>query len=520
MGVPVKTPSAAFGGRAFVEKLLAICFWLVVWQVASVLVGSSLLLPGPVQVVRALVDGIVTAEFWSSVAFSFSRIATGFAVSLFLALVLAVGAWRCRALRALLAPAVSFIKSVPVVCIIVLLLMWAGAAGVSSLAVGLMVFPMVYAACLEGLTQTDASVAGGLRLLGVGPWRRVRYYYLPAVMPYLSSAARVVVGVAWKSGVAAEVIGIPDGSIGEGIYSAKIGLETADLFAWTFAIVAMSAVCERLFFALMGLVGRTARRVRVPRRITCSRTDCSVVGLPVGAAPAHVRFSDVSFSYGEPSLGDSASIGSRSAGEVIRGLSLDVAAGERLCVMGPSGVGKSTLLDLACGLLRPTSGTVESAFPAGRVFQEDRLLGQMSAWQNVVLVAVGNVARSRRADTNAPDAGRLDAGPARTDLSCMKRELDELIGCDSDTVTPDQMSGGMRRKAALVRALVAPGGAAVLDEPFAGLDEASRQAALALIERYLDGRTLIVATHDARDAEALGARMLTLGGAPAAPSGL
>ena len=78
-------------------------------------------------------------------------------------------------------------------------------------------------------------------------WKQVRYIYIPAVLPYLISGCRTALGMSWKSGVAAEVIGIPEGSIGEQLYYSKLYLDTAGLFAWTFVIIIVSAVFERIF---------------------------------------------------------------------------------------------------------------------------------------------------------------------------------------------------------------------------------------------------------------------------------
>lgn len=190
---------------------------------------------------------MITVAFWGALGFSFARIAGGFVIAFILALVCGTLSWKCELFREFLHPLVMFMKSVPVVCIIVLLLVWTGAANVSIIAVALMVFPPVYFSYLEGLQQTSDSMKEILTIFNVKRFWRIRYYYLSTVMPYLISASKVVVGIAWKSGVAAEVIGIPNGSIGAGIYSAKIGLSTADLFAWTFVIVALSALCEKLF---------------------------------------------------------------------------------------------------------------------------------------------------------------------------------------------------------------------------------------------------------------------------------
>ena len=86
------------------------------------------------------------------------------------------------------------------------------------------------------------------------PWiRRIRYIIMPQLSPYLISAGRVTAGMAWKAGVAAEVIGVPSGSIGEKLYNAKIYLNTPDLFAWTIVIIVISFVFEKCF---LGIVSR------------------------------------------------------------------------------------------------------------------------------------------------------------------------------------------------------------------------------------------------------------------------
>ena len=110
-----------------------------------------------------------------------------------------------------------------------------------------MVLPIVYFNVLEGMKSTDRKLLEMAEVFAI-PWgRRMRYLYLPQVKPFLLSACRTALGISWKAGIAAEVIGIPDGSIGERLYEAKIYLDTADLFAWTLVIVLLSALFEKLF---------------------------------------------------------------------------------------------------------------------------------------------------------------------------------------------------------------------------------------------------------------------------------
>lgn len=88
------------------------------------------------------------------------------------------------------------------------------------------------------------------------PAKRVRYLYVPAALPYFRSACTVGLGLCWKSGVAAEVIGLPNGSIGDALYRAKITLSTGELFAWTFVIILLSAAFEKLFLRALDAVSR------------------------------------------------------------------------------------------------------------------------------------------------------------------------------------------------------------------------------------------------------------------------
>ena len=447
-----------------VKYALAAAFWIAAWQVLAWVVGNQILLAGPVDVIATLARDCTTSAFWLAIGFSLARIASGFAIAFTLAIVASIVAWRLSAFEALLAPLVTFVKSVPVVCIIVLLLVWTGAANVSVVAVALMVFPPVYFSTLEGLKQTSEDMRQMLDVFAVSPLGRLRYYYLPAVMPYIVSAAKVVVGIAWKSGVAAEVIGIPGGSVGAGIYSAKIGLDTARLFSWTAAVVGLSALSEKLFLGMLSAITKRGATVKAASRSA---------GSP--AQPAAILFRDVRFDYGDD--------------VVINGFTHIFEQGGRYCLMAPSGAGKSTLLNLACGLLTPSDGTLERPERVSRSFQDDRLLAQLSAWDNILLVS-----------------GSL----SQADRDLLKFDLDEMLGFDSAKLAIGECSGGMKRKVALVRALAADGAALLLDEPFAGLDEDSRTDAIAFINRHLRKRTLIVATHDHDDVAFLNAELVRL----------
>jgi NitT/TauT family transport system permease protein len=257
--------------RGVLRRAGAVAFWLLVWQLVSMAVGSELLLAGPVTVIVRLAQLVPTAAFWSTVGFSLARIAAGFAVAFLLGLVLGLLAQRWHALAELLAPAVSFLKSVPIVCVIVLLLMWVGSVRVSAIAVFLAVFPAIYFSVLEGRLAADPRLGELLRVMGVPGWRRFLADIWQQLLPYLVATCRNACGMAWKAGVAAELIGSPRGSMGERIYQSKLLLETGDLFAWTIVVVALSWVCEKAFLALLRSTGGWALAASVPRAAAAQR---------------------------------------------------------------------------------------------------------------------------------------------------------------------------------------------------------------------------------------------------------
>ena len=162
----------------------------------------------------------------------------------------ALAAWK-QWFRGLLAPLVAAVKTVPVASFIILALVWLNSRSLSLFISALMVLPPVYLNVLEGICRTDRRLLEMARVFRVPLGRRLRGIYLPQVMPYFRTAVSLGLGLCWKAGAAAEIIGLPAGSMGERLYTAKVYFQTADLFAWTVTIVAVSVVFERLFLALV-----------------------------------------------------------------------------------------------------------------------------------------------------------------------------------------------------------------------------------------------------------------------------
>lgn len=242
-------------------RLWAVIFWLAVWQLAAMGLArayphGSLLLASPAAVLYRLGQLAVTAAFWQTVGWSAARIFVGFLLSTLLAVLLAaLAAWK-NGVGELLAPLVAVIKAVPVASFIILALVWLNSRSLSLFISALMVFPPVYLNVLEGIRRTDGQLLEMARVFRVPFSRRLRYIYLPQIMPYFRTAVSLGLGLCWKAGAAAEVIGLPAGSVGERLYTAKVYFQTPDLFAWTVTIVAVSVLFERLFLILTDWAAR------------------------------------------------------------------------------------------------------------------------------------------------------------------------------------------------------------------------------------------------------------------------
>lgn len=163
-------------------------------------------------------------------------------------LLLATVSYRYRLAEEILRPFMVFCKAVPVAVFAVLLLIWWGASPLAVAVCFLVVFPNIYLNTLEGLKSADAELIEMAEVFRLPFATRFFYIYRPALKPFLLSAFQLSLGMSWKSGVAAEVIGTPLHSIGGALYLAKIYLDTADLFAWTAVIIVLSVLFEKIVF--------------------------------------------------------------------------------------------------------------------------------------------------------------------------------------------------------------------------------------------------------------------------------
>ena len=229
--------------KHFFRRAGAVVFWLAVWQCAAMAIGQEVFLVSPVQALRTLLELLPQAAFWRRVGFSSGRILLGFG--------LGAAAGTLLAAAAELSPLADTLLATPVASFIILALVWVRGSSLSVLISFLMVLPVLCGAVRTGIRGADVQLREMARVFRLPLGRRLRAIWLPAVLPAFRQGCSVALGICWKSGIAAEVIGLPNGSIGDALYRAKITLSTGELFAWTFVIILLSTGFEKLFLALL-----------------------------------------------------------------------------------------------------------------------------------------------------------------------------------------------------------------------------------------------------------------------------
>lgn len=438
------------------RKTGIIIFWLIIWLILALVVDNPILLGTPWTVFLRLLELAVQLNFWQTIAISLLRIGAGFLLGFLSALFLAGLSLRFPMVEDLLNPLMSLTKTVPVASFVVLLLIWWGSSVLAVAISFLVVLPNIYLNTLEGLKSADGKLLEMAKVFHISSGNRFFYIYRPALRPFLESGMKISLGMCWKSGVAAEVIGTPSNSIGGQMYLSKIYLDTAGVLAWTAVIILLSLCFEKL---VLGMTHRFFGWNPKPSQGRLGRLadDRGIPGKPSGERNRLV-LSHVSKFYGTQN--------------VLSDMSIVYESGNTYYLTSPSGSGKTTLLRLLCGLESPDCGRIERAEKYSMVFQEDRLCEDYDAVQNVSMVIRDSTTRERAEEA-----------------------LRRLLSEEALTKPCRQLSGGMKRRVALVRAMEADSDVVLLDEPFTGMDVATKQAAEEYIRERQNGRTIIIATH-------------------------
>lgn len=446
------------------HKAFILLFWISIWYLAALCVGNSILLATPLQTLQRLAELVVTLTFWQTIGLSLLRIAGGFFLGSLIGILLAAVSYKKSFVEELLVPVMSLLKTVPVASMVVLLLIWWGSSLLAVSICFIVVLPQMYINTLEGLKSTDKKLMEMAEVFKLPLKNRFFYIYRPTLKPFVTSSMKIALGMSWKSGVAAEVIGTPDFSIGERLYLSKIYLDTAGVFAWTAVIIVLSVCFEKLvlwlaerFFVWEPMCRKPLHKERAENTSQDGKASQNekLSEKKSGLPAAHIICTHIFKSYGSKT--------------VLSDFGAEYAPGQTYYLRDPSGSGKTTLLRLLSGLEQPDSGKIHRSGSVSVAFQEDRLCEEYSALRNVELVT--------------GERGRAEEALKEMDLG---EDIDKPCS---------HLSGGMKRRVALIRAMEAESDIVLLDEPFTGMDEETRNLARAYIERKQKGRILIMATH-------------------------
>lgn len=231
--------------------IIPAAFWVLVWAICAALVDRELILPSPAAAAQALLELARTGAFWRSLAASLARVGCGFLLGCALGMALGALTWGSKWCGLLLSPALRAVRTVPVVSFILLLFFWFPTGWVPAAVSALMALPVVWRSAVQGLAAADPALLELSAHYRLGRWRTFRFIRLPAALDPLSAGWETALGLAWKSGAAAEVLCQPQWGLGSGLQGAKSTLDAPGLFAWTAALVALSLLTEGGLKALL-----------------------------------------------------------------------------------------------------------------------------------------------------------------------------------------------------------------------------------------------------------------------------
>lgn len=226
--------------------IVPIVFWITVWELLYLFIDLDFVFPSFFETVICFFKNLVTLSFWKTILYSFLRITVGFAIGVVLGCFLSAVAYKSRLIRNTVSPAISVIKATPVASFILVLWVLIGSSSVPVAIAVLMVLPVIWQNLTDGYNAVDKSLTEVCDVFEVTGFRRFKILTAPTLFRFFVPAVFTASGLAWKAGIAAEIIAYTKNSIGKEISDAKNFFDGAELFSWTITVIILSLLIEKL----------------------------------------------------------------------------------------------------------------------------------------------------------------------------------------------------------------------------------------------------------------------------------
>lgn len=228
------------------NKMVIFLFWIAVWQGIYWIIGRDIYVPSPFSVLMTLKELIFLQVFWKAIAHSIYRVLAGLFLSILLGVSVGLVSSMNDYVLQLINPLMTAIKSTPVLSFIIIALIWFSSSNVPIFICFLMCFPIVWTNVVAGVRNVDHKLLQMAKIYEVRKLTALKRIYLPSISPYLSAACITALGLGWRVSVAAEVLSHPRNAIGSHLYSAKVYLDSRELFAWTVVVILLSLLFESI----------------------------------------------------------------------------------------------------------------------------------------------------------------------------------------------------------------------------------------------------------------------------------
>lgn len=233
------------------STLLSLLFWCVIWYATACIVNKEILVASPIDVIKRLSGLISDSSFLKSSGYSLLRIFGGFAAGVVFSIVLSLLTSFLPLAKSLLEPIVLIVKSTPVSSFILLALVWIDRQILPAFIAFLIVVPIMWENLSSGIKNAPKELVEVADVFGASKLNKIISVYIPSAVPFFLAACRTCLGLAWKAGIAAEVLSPPENSIGKLLYNSKIYYDTTGVFSYTLTVIILSFAIEKLFFLMI-----------------------------------------------------------------------------------------------------------------------------------------------------------------------------------------------------------------------------------------------------------------------------